>query len=50
MHAAAFEASIPPIATTGTVTAAQIRASSASPSGGAASAFDGVSQIGPTPR
>ena len=50
MHAAAFEASIPPIAITGTSTAAQMRASSSSPSGGSASPFDGVSQTGPTPR
>ena len=41
---------MPPIAITGTETAAQIRASSSSPSAGSASAFDGVSQIGPTPR
>ncbi len=50
MQSPAFDASIPPIAITGTRTAAQIRASSSRPSGAAASSFDGVAQIGPTPR
>jgi hypothetical protein len=50
MQSPAFEESIPPIAITGTATARQIRASSAMPSGGSASAFDGVAQTGPTPR
>ena len=50
MQAAAVVASTPPMATTGTETARQIRPSSASPSGAAASAFEGVGQIGPTPR
>ena len=50
MHSAAFDASMPPIATTGVDTAPQMRASSPSPSAGSASSFDGVFQIGPTPR
>ena len=51
MHAAAFDASMPPIATTGADDGARRCArSSSSPSAGSASSFDGVSQIGPTPR
>ena len=49
MHAAAFVASIPPIATTGMSTAAQISRSPSSPIGGSASGFDGVAQTGPAP-
>ena len=49
MHARAFEASTPPIATTGIETAAQIARSPSSPIGGSASAFDGVAQTGPAP-
>ncbi len=49
MQSAAFAASIPPIATTGTLTAAQISANPSSPIGGSASSFDGVAQTGPAP-
>ena len=49
MQSAAFEASMPPIATTGTATAAQISRRPSSPVGGSASAFDGVAQTGPAP-
>ena len=49
MHAAAFDASMPPIATTGTETASQIARSPSRPIGGSASAFDGVAQTGPAP-
>ena len=49
MQSAAFEASTPPIATTGIETAAQISASPSSPIGGSASGFDGVAQTGPAP-
>ena len=49
MQSPAFEASIPPIATTGIVTARQISASPSSPIGGSASGFEGVAQTGPAP-
>jgi hypothetical protein len=49
MQSRAFDASTPPIAIKGTRTARQMRSSSTSPSGGAASSFDGVAQFGPTP-
>ena len=50
IQAAALEASTPPIATTGTSTATQMRRSPSSPMGGSASSFDGVAQTGPAPR
>ncbi len=49
MQAAAFEASTPPIAITGTVTDMQISWSPSRPIGGSASGFDGVAQTGPAP-
>ena len=49
MHSAAFVASMPPIATTGSETPRQISASPSNPIGGSASAFDGVVQTGPAP-
>ena len=49
MHSAAFDASMPPIATTGIETERQMSRSPSSPIGGAASGFEGVSQIGPAP-
>ena len=50
MQSAAFDASIPPIATTGIETERQTSHNPSSPIGGAASGYDGVSQIGPAPR
>jgi len=49
MQSAAFDASTPPIATTGTETARQIAARPSSPIGKSASGFDGVSHTGPAP-
>ena len=49
MHSAAFVASMPPIATTGTETARQTSRSPSSPIGSPASGFEGVGQIGPAP-
>ena len=50
MQSPAFDASMPPIATTGTGTARQIARRPSSPIGGSASVFDGVSHTGPAPR
>ena len=48
-QSAALDASIPPIAITGTETARQMSARPSRPIGGSASGFVGVAQTGPAP-